>query len=85
MPATTTPDVDDVLDRALKLTAEQREWVALRLLDSVSPPPNAYDSPEALKAELERRIEDVESGRVKPLSREEVMAYLRKVAAEGGT
>ena len=80
--AITTTEADDVLDRALKLSAAERERIARRLLDSVYPPPNTYESADALRAELVRRVEDVESGRVKALTHEEAMAQIRKAREE---
>ncbi|MDY3558835.1 addiction module protein [Gemmata sp. JC673] len=73
-----TPEARDVLDRALKLSAPEREVIARRLMDSVAPPPGVYESEDALRAELLRRIEDIESGRVKALTYEEAMAAIRK-------
>jgi putative addiction module component (TIGR02574 family) len=83
MPATMTPEADAVLETALKLSAAEREAIALRLLDSIDAP-NSFDSPEALRAELQRRIEDIESGRVKALSPEEATAAVRKAREERG-
>jgi putative addiction module component (TIGR02574 family) len=87
MPATTTPETPEVravLDQAMKLSATERAVIGRVLLDSVYPPPNTYESADALRAELQRRIEDVESGKVKTHTLEETMAYLRQVATEGG-
>lgn len=81
---TTTAEAGEILDRALKLSAAERERIAHRLLDSVYPPPNTYESADALRAELQRRIEAVENGTMKTYTLEETMAYLRQVAAEGG-
>ena len=78
---TTTTEVQDVLDRALKLPAAERERIALRLLDSIDPP-NTFGSADALRAELQRRIEDIESGRVKPLTPEEMFDSVKKALAE---
>ncbi len=78
-----TSEVRDVLDRALKLSVAERELIAHRLLDSVHPPPNTFESEDALRAELLRRIKAVENGTMKTYTLEETMAYLRQVAAEG--
>ena len=79
---TTTTEGDEVLNQALKLSVTERERIARRLLDSIEPP-NSYDSPEALWAELQRRVDAVENGTMKTYTLEETMAYLRQVAAEG--
>lgn len=83
MPATTTPEAEAIIDRALKLSAAEREVIACRLRDSLELPPNTFESPEALKAELKRRIEAYERGEMKTYTLEETMAYLRQVASEG--
>ena len=77
MPTTTTTEAQDVLDRALKLSAAERELIARRLIDSIDAPPSDADW-EYWKAEIKRRIEDVESGRVKALTHEEAMAKIRQ-------
>ena len=56
----------EILDAALKLTEMEQEELLEGLMDSMG-----YDyeppSDEEFKAELRRRIDDVESGRVKPI------------------
>ena len=71
----------ELVERVLKLSPESRG----RLLGLLDPPPTpawAAD-PDALRAELQRRIEAVENGTMKTYTIEETMAYLRQVAAEG--
>ncbi|QJW96099.1 addiction module protein [Frigoriglobus tundricola] len=80
---TETPEVRDVLDRALKLSVAERELIARRLRDSIDAPPTDADW-DYWKAEIKRRIEAVENGTMKTYTLEETMAYLRQVAAEGG-
>lgn len=80
-PAIITPEGDAILTSALKLPAAEREAIAQRLLDSVGVPPTDADW-EYWKAEIKRRVEDVESGRVKPLTLEEAMASIRKAREE---
>lgn len=79
---TETPEAREIIDRALKLSAVERAVIGRVLLDSVYPPPNTYESADALRAELVRRVEDVESGRVKALTHEEAMAQIRKAREE---
>ena len=79
---TTTAEAQDVLDRAMKLPAAEREVIARRLLDSIDAPPSDADW-DYWKLEIERRIKAVESGTMKTYSIEETMAHLRQVAAEG--
>ena len=79
-----TPEVRDVLDRAMKLTAAERATIGRLLLDSVVPPPNADASEEALRAELLRRVEAVERGEMKTYSAEEAMTIIREARERGG-
>jgi hypothetical protein len=62
--STENPEVRELIVRGLKLSPEERESVALELLDSVEAPPL---SPETIL----RRIADIESGRSVSLTREE--------------
>jgi putative addiction module component (TIGR02574 family) len=78
MSATMTPKAHAILDQAMELSANEREFIALRLLESIDPPPNSYASEEELRAEIKRRIEDIESSKVKALTLEEAMANIRK-------
>jgi putative addiction module component (TIGR02574 family) len=82
MSATTTPEARELIDRALKLSEAERETIALRLLESIDAPPNSFESKEALRAELQRRIEAIERGEMKTYTLEEAMAHIRK-AREG--
>ena len=92
MTTTTTAEAEAIIDQALKLSATERELIARRLLDSVEVPPNTYrrlldsvevppntyESADALRAELQRRIEAVESGAMKTYTHEEAMAKIRQ-------
>ncbi len=64
-----THDVTELLKRALALTAEERAQLAGSLLESLDGPD---DDPEAVEAawseEIARRMEDLDSGKVKPVS-----------------
>ena len=64
-----TQDATELLKRALSLTAEERAELAGFLLDSLDGPP---EDPEAVEAawneEIARRIEDLDSGKVKPVA-----------------
>ena len=82
MAATTTPEAQEILDRALKLPETDRAAIGHVLLDSVHPPPNSYESAEELRAELQRRMDAIENGTMKTYSIEETMAYLRQECAE---
>ena len=60
--------------QALKLTAEERAQLADRLLASLS---EDHEIEEAWAAEVERRIEEVESGRAQLLPAAEAIARAR--------
>lgn len=66
----------DVRDAAMQLTEQERQELAWELLDSVQKEPG-YD--EAWAAEIARRIDDIDSGRVKLIPADEVMAELREM------
>ena len=84
MNPTTTPQppetelTPELLDRVFRLSPENRE----RLRALLGEPPNSDADWEYWKAEIKRRIEDVESGRVKPLTAEESLASVRKALEE---
>jgi len=64
-----TQDATELLKRALALSAEERAELAGSLLESLD---DAPDDPETVEAawseEIARRIEDLDSGKVKPVS-----------------
>ena len=74
---TETPEAREIIDRALRLSAAERDLIARRLRDSVDAP-NVFESADALRAELLRRIEAVENGSMKTYTREEAMAKIRQ-------
>ncbi len=71
MPAT----IESVLSLAMTLSDEERVVVAERLMDSVPVPEEELD--DATKATLDRRWEEIVSGKVKCIPHEEVMARLQ--------
>jgi putative addiction module component (TIGR02574 family) len=69
-----------IVEKALALPKKARERLAHRLLESVDPPEEKISRKEwnrLWKAELERRIEEMESGKDKGIPAEKVMAELR--------
>jgi putative addiction module component (TIGR02574 family) len=61
------PDTSDLLKRALALPAEGRAALAGRLLDSLDETVDEAAEEEWNK-EIARRIEELDSGKVKPIS-----------------
>jgi putative addiction module component (TIGR02574 family) len=66
--------VKEILDAALKLDPEQRE----ELIDELSASLDATDLGEYWEAEIRRRIDDVDSGRVKTVPADQVFARLER-------
>jgi putative addiction module component (TIGR02574 family) len=64
-----TQDATELLKRALALSEEERAELAGSLLESLD---DAHEDPEAVEAawseEIARRIEELDSGKVKPVS-----------------
>jgi putative addiction module component (TIGR02574 family) len=64
-----TQEATELLKRALALTAEERAELAGSLLESLD---DVHEDPEAVEAawneEIARRIQDLDSGKVKPIS-----------------
>lgn len=70
-------DVDEQLKKLLKLSAAQRIELAERLIESV--PPFADEETElAWKEEIARRVEEVDQGRVKLISAEDVHTRIER-------
>ena len=65
---------EDIEEQALKLTAEERAHLADRLLASLSEDPEIE---EAWAIEVERRVADIESGRVHLVPAAEAIARAR--------
>jgi putative addiction module component (TIGR02574 family) len=74
-----TQDATELLHRCLALSAEERAELAGSLWESLDGTP---DDPEAVEAawneEIARRIEDLDSGKVKPVSLE---TFRRKLSS----
>lgn len=68
-----TAEIMDVVD---SLPIDMKLELIDRLLESISP--RQLDIDKAWEAEVERRIDDVESGKVKLVPGEEVFARMRK-------
>ncbi len=66
--------VEAIFQKALTLSEDNRVWLAERLLESV--PANAAIV-EAQRSVVRRRIADLDSGRVKPVSGPAVIQRIR--------
>ena len=74
--AKTPTDLDATFERAMKLSPEQRLELSERLLLSVPPFPDK-DSEAALAKTVERRIREVEDGKVQMIPGDEAFATVR--------
>jgi len=72
-----TATYDTVLQDALSLSLEERSRIATRLIESVDD--DDIELSPAWQAEIERRIEDVRSGKSRRIPHEEVMAEMREL------
>ena len=64
----------EILEAALKLPTEQRE----ELIEELSASLDAADLGEYWEAEIQRRVADVDAGKVKTVPADEVYARLRQ-------
>jgi putative addiction module component (TIGR02574 family) len=72
-----TRAVEDLYERASLLPEEDRAELAGKLLESIEDPPDEGVE-EAWAAEIERRMADYRSGRVKTIPWSEVRAHLHR-------
>lgn len=73
----------DIYELAMDLTDEDRAKLVTLLLDSLPEAPPAQIE-AAWAVEIERRVADLEAGRAKLLSWEEVREEMYRIAAGGG-
>ena len=71
-----TPQLSEVLEKALALSTQQRGVVIDRLIESLDEGPAEEGVEEAWDAEIKRRVDDIRSGRVKLIPGEEVLQRL---------
>lgn len=71
-----TAGMDEITQLALTLPVDQRVQVANALLASLEDPADSAEVHEAWTAEIKSRVDDITSGRVQTLSRDEVRAQL---------
>jgi putative addiction module component (TIGR02574 family) len=71
-----TTETMEIIERVESLPIDMKLEIIDRLLESISPPQKEID--DAWSAEVERRIDEVESGKVKTIPGEEVFARMRE-------
>jgi putative addiction module component (TIGR02574 family) len=75
--------VNDVFVQALSLPAADRKALAIQLLDSLPEEESPIELDPEYVADVYRRLEEIDSGRARMLSLEEVMTSLRKPSSSG--
>ena len=71
-----TPQVSEVLEKALALSTQDRGLLIDRLVESLDDGPADEGVEEAWSKEIKRRVDDLRSGRVKTISYDEVRRRL---------
>jgi len=69
--------MSDLFTQALSLPAEARQELALLLLDSLPPDERKIELDPDYESELARRLDEIDRGRAKMLTLEQVMPGLR--------
>jgi len=73
-----TPQVSEVLEKALTLSTQDRGLLIDRLIESLDEGPAEEGVEEAWAEEIKRRVDDIRSGRVKTIPGEQVLRELAK-------
>jgi putative addiction module component (TIGR02574 family) len=73
-----TPQVSEVLEKALTLSTQDRGLLIDRLIESLDEGPAEEGVEEAWAEEIKRRLDDVRSGKVKTIPGEQVLRQLAK-------
>jgi putative addiction module component (TIGR02574 family) len=73
------PQVAELLEKALKLSTQERGLLASRLIESLDDEPIEEGVEAAWEEEIKQRVDDIRSGRVETIPGEQV---LRELAAE---
>ena len=71
-----TPQVSEVLEKALTLSTQDRGLLIDRLIESLDEGPAEEGVEEAWAAEIEQRVDDIRSGKAKMIPGEQVRRRL---------
>jgi putative addiction module component (TIGR02574 family) len=77
-----TPDVSELLKKALALPPEARAALATSLFESLDEEPADEGVEAAWSEEIKRRIEDIDSGKVEMIPYEEVRRRLADLLSD---
>ena len=72
-----TPQLSELLQKALALSGEERGLLIDRLVESLDDEPAEEGVEAAWDDEIKRRVEDIRSGRVRTIPGEEVLGRLK--------
>jgi putative addiction module component (TIGR02574 family) len=78
-----TPEVSELLEKALSLSEQERELVIDRLVGSLNNEPTGVGVEAAWDEEIKRRVDDIRSGRVKTIPGEQVLRELAEEFPDG--
>jgi putative addiction module component (TIGR02574 family) len=79
-----TPQVSEVLEKALTLSAQDRGLLIDRLIESLDEGPAEEGVEEAWGEEIKRRVDDIRSGKTKMIPSDEVRRRLAARLLNGG-
>jgi putative addiction module component (TIGR02574 family) len=78
-----TPQVSELLQKALELSTQERGLLAARLIDSLDDEPAEEGVEAAWGDEIKHRVDDIRSGRVKTIPGEQVLRELAEEFPDG--
>ena len=73
-----TPQVSEVLEKALALSTQERGLLIDHLIESLDEAPPEEGVEEAWAQEIKHRVDDIRSGKVKMIPGEQVLRELAK-------
>lgn len=78
-----TPQVSELLEKALALSSQERGLLIDRLIETLDNDPAEEGVEEAWATEIKRRVDDIRSGRVKTIPGEQVLRELAQEFPDG--
>lgn len=78
-----TPQVSELLEKALELPERERSLLIDRLVESLAIEPADEGAEAAWDEEIKRRVDDIRSGRVKLIQGEQVLRELAEEFPDG--
>jgi putative addiction module component (TIGR02574 family) len=72
-----TPQVSELLEKALALSTQERGLLIDRLVETLDNDPAEEGAEAAWDEEIKRRVDDIRSGRVKTIPGEQVLGRLK--------